>query len=66
MPLRETPQIILADYQKARSQPLEGHALAQFIRGDAEDAVQQALGELVATISRRSQPWRRGSRSPKM
>jgi hypothetical protein len=46
MPLRETLQTILTDYTKAKSEPLEGHALAQFIRGDAEDAVQQALGEL--------------------
>ncbi len=44
MPLRETLHIILADYPKAKTQPLEGHLLAQFIRGDAETAVQDALG----------------------
>jgi 5-methylcytosine-specific restriction enzyme A len=46
MPLRETLQTILTDYPKAKSEPLEGHPLAQFIRHDAEAAVQQALGEL--------------------
>jgi 5-methylcytosine-specific restriction protein A len=46
MPLRETLQTILTDYTKAISEPLEGHALAQFIRGGAEDSVRQALGEL--------------------
>ena len=50
MPLRETLQTILTDYKKAKSEPLEGHALAQFIRGDAEAAVQQALGELGAGL----------------
>jgi 5-methylcytosine-specific restriction protein A len=50
MPLRETLQTILADYPKAKSEPLESHALAQFIRGEAEDAVQQALGELGAGL----------------
>jgi 5-methylcytosine-specific restriction protein A len=50
MPLRETLQTILTDYPKAKSEPLEGHALAQFIRGDAEDAVKQALGELGAGL----------------
>jgi 5-methylcytosine-specific restriction protein A len=43
MPLRETLQTILTDYPNAKSEPLEGHALAQFIRHDAEAAVQQAL-----------------------
>ena len=46
MPLRETLETILTDYPKAKTQPLEGHTLAQFIRHDAEDAVQVALGEL--------------------
>jgi len=48
MPLRETLETILTDYPKAKSEPLEGHALAQFIRHDAEESVQQALGELGA------------------
>ncbi len=46
MPLRETLQTILSDYPAAKTAPLEGHALAQFIRGDSEVAVQDALGEL--------------------
>ena len=46
MPLRETLQTILTNYPKAKSEPLEGHPLEQFIRGDAEGAVQEALGEL--------------------
>lgn len=50
MPLRETLQTILTDYPKAKTEPLEGHTLAQFIRHDAEDAVQGALGELGAGL----------------
>jgi 5-methylcytosine-specific restriction protein A len=46
MALRETIQRILTDYPVAKTAPLEGHPLAQFIRGNAEDAVQDALGEL--------------------
>ena len=48
MPLRETLQTILTDYQKAKVEPLEGHPLAHFIRGNAEDAVQGASGDLGA------------------
>lgn len=48
MPLRETLQTILADYPKAKSGPLEGHPLARFIRGNAEDAVQDAVVALTA------------------
>lgn len=50
MPLRETLQTILTDYPNAKAQPLEGHPLAQFIRHDAEDAVQAALGEVGAGL----------------
>lgn len=39
MPLRDVLTRILSDYQIAKSQPLEGHPLAQFIRGDAATAV---------------------------
>jgi 5-methylcytosine-specific restriction enzyme A len=46
MPLRETLQTVLTDYPKAKSEPLEGHPLAQFIRHEAGDTVQNALGEL--------------------
>ena len=50
MPLRETLHTILTDYPRANSEPLEGHTLAQFIRRDAEESVQQALGELGAGL----------------
>jgi 5-methylcytosine-specific restriction protein A len=46
MRLREALQQILTDYPLARTAPLEGHPLAQFIRGDAADAVSDALGEV--------------------
>lgn len=46
MPLRETISRILADYPTAKSEPLKSHPLAIFIRGDAEGAVREALGEL--------------------
>jgi 5-methylcytosine-specific restriction enzyme A len=44
MGLRETLTRILSDYPGAKTAPLEGHPLAQFIRGGAESAVSQALG----------------------
>jgi 5-methylcytosine-specific restriction enzyme A len=50
MPLRDTLQRIITEYPKAKAQPLEGHVLAQFIRHDAENAVQEALGELGAGL----------------
>jgi 5-methylcytosine-specific restriction enzyme A len=50
MPLRETLQIVLTDYPNAKSGPLEGHPLAQFIRHEAGDTVQDALGELGAGL----------------
>lgn len=50
MPLRETLQTILTDYPSAKSEPLEGHVLARFIRQDAKTTVQEALGELGAGL----------------
>ena len=50
MPLRETLQTILTGYPKAKSEALEDHPLARFIRGEAEEAVQDALGELGADL----------------
>ena len=44
MGLRETLTRILIEYPIAKTAPLEGHALAQFIRSDAENAVGEALG----------------------
>jgi len=49
-PQSETLQTILTGYPEAKSEPLEGHELAKFIRYDAETAVQQALGELGAGL----------------
>jgi 5-methylcytosine-specific restriction protein A len=46
MPLRETLQRILTEYPTAKMAALEGHPLAEFVRGDAETNVSQALGEL--------------------
>ena len=46
MALRETLEQILTDYPKARTAALEGHPLAQFIRGDAASVVLDALGEV--------------------
>src|SRR5215475_13056644 len=46
MPLRETLQTILSEYPAAKELPLEGNALAKFIRRDAEQAVEEGLGEL--------------------
>src|SRR5262245_4485293 len=46
MPLRETLEKILTEYRTAKQLPLEGHALAGFIRHDAEQAVEEGLGEL--------------------
>ena len=46
MALRETLQQILTTYRDAVAAPLEGHPLAQFIRGEAEETVAAALGEL--------------------
>lgn len=44
MPLRETLQKILIEYPAAGSEPLEGHPLAQLIRGEAENSVTEVLG----------------------
>ena len=50
MPLRETLQRILSDYRDAIEVPLQGHPLAQFIRGEAAETVSAALGELGAGL----------------
>ncbi|WP_052833231.1 DUF3578 domain-containing protein [Bradyrhizobium sp. LTSP885] len=44
MPLRETLQRILSEYSASKSAPLEGHPLAQFIRGAAGTNISDALG----------------------
>jgi 5-methylcytosine-specific restriction enzyme A len=50
MALRETIERILTDYPQAKTASLEGHPLAQFIRGEAETTVLAALGELGAGL----------------
>ena len=44
MGLQNTLTRILSEYQTARAALLEGHPLAQFIRGEADDVVAEALG----------------------
>src|SRR5215210_5249366 len=44
MNLRETLTRILSEYPSAKTAPLEGNPLAQFIRAGAQDAVAEALG----------------------
>jgi 5-methylcytosine-specific restriction protein A len=44
MSLQETLTRILSEYPAARMAPLEGHPLAQYIRGETEDAIVDALG----------------------
>lgn len=46
MALHETLQRILTDFPKASAKPLEGNALAAFIRDDAREAVEVGLGEV--------------------
>jgi len=50
MPLNETLRTIITDYPKARNEPFAGHPLGAFIRGDAANTVEQALGELGAGL----------------
>lgn len=50
MALRHTFQRILADYPNAKSEPLERHPLAAFIRRDAAQAVEAGLGDLGAGL----------------
>lgn len=50
MPLQETLRTIITDYPGAKSEPLAGHPLGAFIRNDAADAVQDALGETGAGL----------------
>lgn len=50
VPLRETLQRVLTEYPTAKDLPLENHPLARFLRGDAEKAVEEALGEQAADL----------------
>ncbi|MGE0060913.1 MAG: DUF3578 domain-containing protein [Xanthobacteraceae bacterium] len=58
MPLRDVLTRILSDYQIAKSQPLEGDPLAQFIRGDAATAVTAGLGEQATGMVVQGSPGR--------
>ena len=50
MPLRDTLQTMLADYAAAKAQPFAQHPLGAFIRHNAVEAVEEALGELGAGL----------------
>ena len=50
MPLRETLQRISTEYPAAKGLPLEGHALAGFIRHQAAQTLEEGLGELGAGL----------------
>ena len=50
MPIREILQTILTDYPSAKSQPFAQHSLGAFIRHEAADAANEALGELGAGL----------------
>jgi 5-methylcytosine-specific restriction protein A len=50
MPLRETLQKILTDYPAAEREAFKGHALAAFIRDEADQEVKSGLGELGAGL----------------
>src|SRR5262249_42932169 len=50
MPLQDTLQTILTGYPEAKQQSFAGHALADFIRHGAAEAMKDALGELGAGL----------------
>jgi 5-methylcytosine-specific restriction protein A len=50
MPLRESIQRIVSEYPEAMKAPLEGHALARFLRSSVEDDVIAALGDQAAGL----------------
>lgn len=50
MPLYDTLKTILTEYPTARNEPLAGHPLGSFIRHEAAEAVEAALGELAAGL----------------
>ena len=56
MALRETLQRILTSYPQATQAPLKNHPLAQFITGDAQAAVLEALGEFGAGLLVKGSP----------
>jgi 5-methylcytosine-specific restriction enzyme A len=58
MPLREVLQKISTEYPIAKAAALEGHPLADFIRGEAAQAVEQGLGDLAAGLVVEGSPGR--------
>ena len=55
MPLHSILTTILAEYPKAKIEPFGGNPLANFLRHQAADEVQNALGDLSAGLTER---WR--------
>ena len=51
MPLRRILTTILAEYPKAQIEPFGGNPLANFLRHQAADEVQNALGDLGAGLT---------------
>lgn len=56
MAMRETLQRILTEVGPAKAQPLVGHPLAQFIRGEAESSVLDALGTGAGSLIAQGSP----------
>jgi 5-methylcytosine-specific restriction protein A len=61
MPLHETLARILTEYPAAKYEPSKGHPLGNFLRHDAETAVEEGLGEfgtgLIVEGSAGKGPW---------
>jgi hypothetical protein len=51
MPLHSILTTILAEYPKAKIEPFGGNPLANFLRHQAADEVQNALGDLGAGLT---------------
>jgi MrcB-like, N-terminal domain len=51
MPLHSILTTILAEYPKAKIEPFGGNPLANFLRHQAADEVQNALGDLGARLT---------------
>jgi hypothetical protein len=58
MPLHSILTTILAEYPKAKIEPFGGNPLANFLRHQAADEVQNALGDLGAGLTVEGECWR--------
>ena len=58
MPLHSILTTILAEYPKAKIEPFGGNPLANFLRHQAADEVQNALGDLGAGLTVEGRRWR--------